>query len=397
MEVTNRVKFDLIAWNEREKEQAQIPGGNIYDPRFLKEKLAHLDVIAARYKSTLSADEKLTLIHVNRMREDIVKKHLNLFQRIVRKLTGKRRDDAIEQREVQGKSQQVESLSAGLKPMGFSNMKKELARQIDRGEPSFEIPVSFYRSAEERMDYTLQFSRNRNGEYEIEGYTAKLTNERLHTSSPEVIFKPVNGLHFSSRQAYSLLAGRSVALEHQDPINVFEKASTIWYKLNLDIGANSARLKEFREDYGFIPEVTLRELDLRYKNQDVMESIYPQLMQGDRVPVEVMNGPNDWKRIFLEIDPQENGFKFFNDFLSPISKWEALNINAPGQPMLAADKAVLIEPKQILTNAVSLEKLVPGTIEAVVKEKRGEAKKEEQTPVKTRSGKKKIVNRMRGV
>lgn len=335
--------MDLEKWDVKRRDYLSLGKGTLKsDKKFLRAELRYLDEMAAKFKHTLSPDEKLTMIFVNGRRKHLAENHLDPLRKIWRYISGWRDSSNMAQRNEHVMNRNISNIRTELKKLKLSAVAKQVEQNIRKGLPAFNTTLSYAVNEEEKVSFKLNFSRSATGDYAFDNYNINLTNESTGKSTSERTVNPIEGQFFSAEQAISLLAGRSVALNHSDQLishsnpkaykpdldmyGSHESVRTVWYKLDMNDNLNPSgqlALKEFHSNYNFDIIARLDELKFRDDSRSIYPEVYSALQKGDRVGVEIPRSVG-YETIFIEADPQKRDFKYFDEQQVEISKGRAL-------------------------------------------------------------------------
>lgn len=194
---------------------------------------------------------------------------------------------------------------------GFGNtLDRQLKEKIESGEPSFEL---YYKAGNDYENLTaeLRFSQSKEtGRYFFNSFRLELVRTNGKGIRARIFYMNKN-YHFTLKEAYNLLHGRSV----KKKVNPREGTPyQAWMKLDLHTVDMNGNYKEqrFYENYGFDLEKELERLPLvEWQHQEEKEALLESLRRGNRQSATLKLESGD-HRIFLEADPEAKSVKTFN-------------------------------------------------------------------------------------
>lgn len=211
MELTNRIARELDLWRESEKRLEKIFGAGVTEtPEFKREKLRHFQDLAVKYTGHMNPEERIALLMVDADRKKLLKelypnflvRYFHQVRKGINRLIDNERGPETERRNLEVLKKQVARA-------GFLNIEDKLEGLTKRGEPSFDVPVSYYVDPSRKMDFVLSFENEGDGRYRFEKYYAVLTNTIGSTTEKKSqTFWVDDGIN--PRQAQNLLSGRAV-------------------------------------------------------------------------------------------------------------------------------------------------------------------------------------------
>ncbi|MDJ1473220.1 hypothetical protein [Xanthocytophaga flava] len=355
--VSNRVEADLNQWKQKEERFSQMFSFTVTSNRdFLKEKLQYYNRIAAKYKNSDNPEEKLA-IRILKQEQNRIEKQLypNLWLRLLRKLTVEPiQQKYIAQKEEKQIVQNTEALKNLIHKAGFGQVVPQVEESIKKGLPEFKIPVSYYVSEKERMNFQLSFHKDTNGQYQFEKYQAMLQSDNKSVQNRQQTFRPNNTTTITANQAYNLLSGRALQLE----ASKLEAKQDKW--LQLDFTDKDAmgnyRMKEFRADYGYDLKQVLKELPLEQKqNQQLMDKLFTELVNGNRQMVFLQKG-NLEQKYFIEANPQQKSITLYDAQMKKVSLSSVLEQKNEKRETQSARiaKTIQLQPGKAKRNGLSL-------------------------------------------
>jgi len=326
----NRVEMEFSQWKAREERLGTLFSITPAENRsLLAEKLRQFNRIRTKYKSSKSIEEQHTLrilkMEIHRMSKQL---YPSLISRILRKIITSTQNQLSLRSEVKKDERNFNSLNEEVQRIGFPDLSEKLKNLIDKEQENFSIPLSYYLNEKEKITHTLLFSKNAEGRLELDGFKSSLQNNSAPEDSREYYFK--NGLenNFKVNEAYNLLSGRSV--EHNQS----------WFQLDFNDqdASGSYHLKEFRNEYAYDLEKTLKAIPLKISSQYEMEKLKHALRQGDSVSaVLVKNGREN--QIYIEANPQFRSLNIYDQHFRKIQKASSKN-QAAAFPKQSVQKGI---------------------------------------------------------
>ena len=336
----NRIENDLNQWRSREERFTSLfPSGIAHSKAFLKEKLNYYDTVAARYKGTFNQEERFAL-HLLKQERNRIGKQLypNLLIRLLRGFILPLKQQQVVKQTAKQTAGNEQALREILFKTGFGNAISKLEQTIKQGQQAFSIPVSYYINEKERLDFSLSFNKDHNGQYQFESYKAALKNEYKPEESRFQNFSIEQGNTVTATQAYNLLAGRAIQKEH---IIEGSRQST-WMQLDFNDkdALGNYRMKEFHPGYGYDLKSILQQLPLReLMNNPEIEKLENALKSGSRYAVSILKEGKEQK-FFIEANPQFKSVNIYDEHSKKVSLSSALG-NKTNEPVQQAKKVNL--------------------------------------------------------
>ncbi len=311
----NRVEMELNQWKSREDRFSKLFSFSLSSNKaLLKEKLHYYEGVAARYQGTKDPEERFALQVLQQERRRMEKQlYPNSLIRMFRRLLVlPAREQAVIRRDSRSLEENSRSLKEQIQKTGFSGLTAKLEEQIRQGQPQFSIPVSYYINERERMDHQLTFSRDHTGQYQFNGFQARLLDETGQATTKQHFFEQKDGMDVN--RAYQLLEGRAIQKEDR------------W--LQLDFNDKDAqgnyRVKEFHSTYGFDLEKVLQNLPIK-EAQDRLTAyqLLDRLKQGSRESVSFLQDGRE-QRYFIEANPQFKSVNIYDEHSRKITLSTAL-------------------------------------------------------------------------
>jgi hypothetical protein len=196
----------------------------------------------------------------------------------------------IEGRQLARNEKQLQNQLADI---GFGQQGQGLREMMGRRRDEFKMPASWHTTEKERMDFDLNFKKQDNGTYKLEGYKAALNHEGSPGEKRQHTFN-LGANTVTAEQAANLLAGRAVKTEGK------------WMSLDLNDKYDNGnfRLRQFRDGYGYDLEKAVKQLPLKeLKNPETRRQLLDNLENGGRQQVTLkMDGKE--QHISIEANPQ---------------------------------------------------------------------------------------------
>lgn len=321
----NRVAIELNDWKAREERFEKIFSSSILkDPAFLREKLSFYNHVQAKYGKSANEEEKITLRILARQRMEL---HDQLYPSLLRKLYHFIMQP-FEQRKIlqqinERQDNNLSELTGAIKKHGFEQVTDKLSQHISQGQKNFSIPLSHYVNENEKMNFTLSFSKQQDGSYRFDQYQASLQNAKNPNQIVSQVFSIDTKDAIRAEQAQNLLAGRAVMKESYD-LSGAPKVKWVQLDFTDKDPAGNHKIKEFLHNYGFDLERATEKLfqkqNLSHENK---QNLLAGLQRGERQPVSIMRG-NQVLNLFIEANPQFKTVNIFDEHAKKISISEAL-------------------------------------------------------------------------
>lgn len=316
MLAVNRVEIELNQWRTREERFSKLFSFSLSSNKaLLAEKLEFYDEISARYKGTSDLDERFALKALRQERLQMEKQlYPNILIRMLRSIFVLPVKEQLAIRADSLNSQHnKQSLQMELQKAGFSGLVTKLEEQTKQGQQQFSIPISYYVNENERLDHQLSFSKDHTGQYQFDGFKAKLYNETQTDDGREHYFGKNAGV-VDAGLAYQLLQGRSIHKEGK------------WLQLDLNDkdAQGNYRIKEFHNTYGFDLEKTLRQLPLmELQEKTSADKLSEELQKGSRQAVSFIKNGKE-QRYYIEANPQFKSVNIYDEHSRKITLATAL-------------------------------------------------------------------------
>ena len=313
--VVNRVEMELNQWKSREDRFSKLFSFSLSSNKaLLKEKLHHYERVAARYQGTKDPEERFALQVLRQERRRMEKQlYPNFLVRMLRRLLVlPARERAVIRRDTRNLEENSRSLQEQIQKAGFSGLTSKLEEQVRQGQSQFSIPVSYYINERERLDHQLTFSRDHTGQYQFNGFQARLWDETGQVSAKQHYFELKDGMDVG--RAYQLLEGRAIQKEDR------------WLQLDFndkDAQGNN-RVKEFHSSFGYDLEKVLQDLPIKeLRERATAYQLLDRLKQGSREAVSFLQDGKE-QRYFIEANPQFKSVNIYDEHSRKITLSAAL-------------------------------------------------------------------------
>lgn len=327
----NRVEIEFSRWKAREERLGTLFSITPAENRsLLAEKLRQFERISTKYRSSKNIEEQHTLrilkMEIHRMSKQL---YPSLISRILRKIITSTQNQLSLRSEAKKDERNFNSLNEEVQRIGFPDLSEKLKNLIDKEQENFSIPLSYYLNEKEKITHTLSFSKNAEGHFELDGFKSSLQNNSAPEDSREYYFKNGQENNFKLNEAYNLLSGRSV--EHNQS----------WFQLDFNDrdASGSYHLKEFRNEYAYDLEKTLKAIPLKeISNTYEIEKLKYALRQGDSVSaVMIKNGREN--QVYIEANPQFRSLNIYDQHFRKIQTASSKN-QAAALPKQSVQRAV---------------------------------------------------------
>ena len=329
-ENSNRIAADLKDWKAREARLSKLFTPDILNNKaFVKGKLEFFDHVQAKYKHTNSPEEKLTLAILKRQ-SSLLRKEIypGLLQRAFQQILAPIRKQKAEKQITAGSENNLKTLRDAVIKAGFEKVVGKLSGQISKGLGEFSLPLSYYISKDQKMDFNLSFKKDRDGSYRFNKYQATLSKDGDPKQSKSQTFSVGDAI--SALQAQNLLSGRAIQMK---VLGMAAESLSKWVQLDFNDKnpAGNHKLKQFHKDYGFDLQKVVNQLPLK-ENQSVKEQkgLLDALANGARQPVTLLLGKKEVK-LSIEANPQFKTLNVFDANDKKISIAQALGQPKPEQ------------------------------------------------------------------
>lgn len=344
----SKVEEELHGWKKREEHFSHLfslsPG---IEKVILAEKLKWYDRTALKFRDTKDLNERFALNLLKQERKKIAKQLypnpiMRALQRFFLRPAKQRKEVSNEGRTI---DESCRRLNDQVRQAGLPNLSLSVREQVMQGQPRFRLFTSSYLSKDERVDYELSVAKNPSGIYELRGYKVGLYMEGQPGEKREHYFSLNRGNEFNSRQAYNLLAGRSVQNESG------------WFQLDMTDKHpdGSYRMKVFNPGYGFDLEKNVKLLlgNDGFAKEET-KKLLEDLKNGERVAV-VFQENGLKKQLSIEANPQFNTLNIYNETGNKASLRSVLGISTPEPAKLSMSEKQQYEFNQIPKKAIRIK------------------------------------------
>ncbi|XHR94315.1 hypothetical protein ACFJIV_29195 [Mucilaginibacter sp. UC70_90] len=286
--IESPVEKTLQEWKGREQLLKTLVSPSV----LLKEKLAHYEMMQARFGGAKNYNDVAMLRSLRRERREIERKLFpNLAYRLIRRLVThidlKARSNKLNSEREQNK----ENIRQYLINAGLGAYANQAVAKMNRSQERFSLPVLLKTGEKERFDIDLQFKPDHKGVFIPQGFQATLKDEQGKSHR----FFVEQDANLSTRQAYNLLSGRPVFSEHAG-----------WMQLDLNDkdGAGNYRLRHFSSDHQIRIEAALRKLPVKI-GADEFGGLVAGLKNGEKSAVTLHVNKKD-HAVAIGINPLKN-------------------------------------------------------------------------------------------
>lgn len=300
----NRVEMEFSQWKAREERFSSLFSITPAESKsLLAEKLRQFERIRSKYRSSKNIEEQHTLrilkMEIHRMSKQL---YPSPISRILRKIITSTQNQRSLRSDAKKEVINFNSINEKVQRIGFPDLSEKIKNLIDKEQENFSVPLSYCINEKEKINHTLCFSKNAEGHFELDGFKSSLQNNSSPEDSREYYFK--NGLenNFKLNEVYNLLSGRSV--EHNQS----------WFQLDFNDkdASGNYHLKEFRNDYSYDLEKTLKAVPLKeISNPYEMEKLKNALRQGERAAAVLIKNERE-NQIYIEANPQFRSLNIYD-------------------------------------------------------------------------------------
>lgn len=306
----NRVEVELNQWRSQEDRFSKLFSFSLSSNRaLLREKLHYYERVATRYKSSVDPDERFALKVLKQERRRMEKQlYPNFLLRMLRRLlVSPAREQITVRRDFRMMEENSRSLQDQLQRAGFSGLASRLDERIRHGEQQFSIPISYYVNERQRMDHQLSFVRDHTGQYQFNGFQARLHDQTQPAAVRQHYFEASEGADV--KRAYQLLEGRAVEVGgHWRQLDFNDK----------DAQGNN-RVKEFHSSFGYDLEKVLKDLPIKELQDRVAAyQLLDKLKQGSREAVSFLRDGRE-QRYYIEANPQFKTVNIYDEHSQKIT------------------------------------------------------------------------------
>lgn len=208
--------------------------------------------------------------------------------------------------------QNYEYLSNQLFYTGFGKaLEKQLKERLEAEESEFEL---YYKTGNnyENLTAELRFSQSKQTDlFFFNSFRLELMRKNFEAIRSQVFYMNPN-YHFTLKEAYNLLRGRSV----KKRVKIREGGTyDAWMKLDLEDfdRHGNHKINQFHENYGFDINKKLNELPLvELEHEAEKDHLVESLERGNRQSA-MLNLEKGERRVFLEANPQFKSIDMYDE------------------------------------------------------------------------------------
>ena len=219
-------------------------------------------------------------------------------------------------------TQNIEDLKDTLKYKGFGEqVNAALEKAIADKDKTFTLKAEFLHDmplsiagdpkTQDRMTFELNFKQGKNELYYFNSYKARLDSPLFQ--SREQTFYLDKGRGYTAKEAYNLLAGRSV-------YKTLESKEGNRYKAFVQMDFAGERkpngnypMKSYHENYGFKVSTALQQHPLRFASLEDRDKVVRSLERGNLQRVQLEDG----RELYAKTSPQTKSIRFYDHKLQP--------------------------------------------------------------------------------
>ncbi|WP_228457616.1 MULTISPECIES: hypothetical protein [unclassified Chryseobacterium] len=223
--------------------------------------------------------------------------------------------------ETQKEFDQVKYLKDQMKYLGFGEdekLHKDLEKGIKGKAQQFEIKTSSDKALpENKVDFTLKFSKSDQGGVFLNSYNAKLTNNKKEEISHNFPVSRENS--FTAKEAVNLLEGRSVKIEFLNPKSNQTEPAFVQFNFNepkTDKG--NYYFQNFYKNYGVDTAKIVEKSNLVFDNLEWKENSIKALEKGNVVKVKIKENDQVVEAKAV-LDPQNRNLKLYDNEMNRIN------------------------------------------------------------------------------
>ena len=322
----NRIAKVLNDWKARETRMSKLFSPDILkDKAFLKGKLSYYDHLQAKYSRANSPEEKMTLAILERQSSQLRKEvYPGFWQRIAQKILVPIRKKMAEKQMAAKSDNNLKALRDAVIKAGFEKVVGKLSGQISKGLGEFTLPLSYYISKDQKMDFNLSLNKDPDGSYRFDQYKAALSKDGDPKQTKSQVFSVKDAI--SAVQAQNLLAGGAI---QKKVLGMAAESVSKWIQLDFNDkdSAGNHKLKQFHKDYGFDLQKVVGQLNLKEnKSPKDQKALLDILADGGRQAVTLLRGLKE-EKFSIEANPQFKTLNIFDAHDKKISMAQA-----QGQP-----------------------------------------------------------------
>ncbi|WEK17890.1 MAG: hypothetical protein P0Y49_13890 [Candidatus Pedobacter colombiensis] len=286
---------ELEAWQAREQKFEKLFGPAILKTSaYLKEKLAMFEQLEYKYGAVELGSTGSSLLRQRRReieRAVYPSPVVRALYRLAKAVLSNSNNFAYEKQILNNYKQ----VHAQVQASGFSIGEGQVERMVRQGNRECTLPVSYFVSEKEKMDFELKFVRDNAGEYQMQGYTAQYQSLGPDALNRRCTFSKDQSVDISARQCYNLLAGRAICIDHGQG-----KGQWIQLDFNDKDAAGNFKTKVFPPDYGFDLSKSISDLAIvEALNFSAKATLMDKLSEGERISVTNEKG----QQVEIEANP----------------------------------------------------------------------------------------------
>ncbi|MFY1047458.1 hypothetical protein [Chryseobacterium sp. GP-SGM7] len=223
--------------------------------------------------------------------------------------------------ETQKEFDQVKYLKDQMKYLGFGEDEK-LHKNLEKGmkgkAQQFEIKTSSDKALpENKVDFTLKFSKSDQGGVFLNSYNAKLTNDQKEEISHNFPVSRENS--FTAKEAVNLLEGRSVKIEFVNPKSNQTEPAFVQFNFNEPkTDKDNYYFQNFYKNYGVDTTKIVEKSNLVFDNPDWKENSIKSLEKGNVVKVKFKENDQVIEAKAV-LDPQNRNLKLYDNEMNRIN------------------------------------------------------------------------------
>ncbi|MCW3170295.1 hypothetical protein OMO38_17335 [Chryseobacterium sp. 09-1422] len=223
--------------------------------------------------------------------------------------------------ETQKEFDQVKYLKDQMKYLGFGEdekLQKDLEKGIDGKAQQFEIKTSSDKTLpENRVDFTLKFSKSDQGGVFLNSYHAKLTNDQKGEISHNFPVSRENS--FTAKEAVNLLEGRSVKIEFVNPKSNQTEPAFVQFNFNeRKTDKGNYYFQNFYKNYGVDTAKIVEKSNLVFENPEWKENSIKSLEKGNVVKVKFKENDQVVEAKAV-LDPQNRNLRLYDNDMNRIN------------------------------------------------------------------------------
>ena len=237
-------------------------------------------------------------------------------------------------------TQNIEDLKDTLKYKGFGDqvnaeLEKAIASKAQtftlKAEFKFDMPMTIPGDpkTQDRMSYDLNFKQGKNELYYFNSFTARIDSPLF--VAREQAFYLDKGKGFTAKEAYNLLAGRSV-------LKTLESKEGNRYKAFIQMDFAGERkpngnypVKSYHQNYGFNVSEAIRPLPIRFSSIEDRDKLVKSLEKGNLQKVQM----DDGQTLYAKTSPASKSVRLYDERLQPVRIMEGKEQKAKQETPMA--------------------------------------------------------------